>query len=241
MQGKGSGQDGSWRYGKVGKVTVRNDMDISKMTPQQRAELKAQLEAEERAEKQKREDDVNSYKELTAEFCHKTLDKMVELSSLMRQRKDEVFSDVESLIELKEKLFNAKVDRHSNSFTADGITVSLGRRTNDGWDDTVEVGISKVKEFLSTLAKDDDSSKLFTAVMQLLSKDRKGNLKASSMLQLEKYAAEWNDPLFSEGVAIIRNAYSPVETCDFISVSYKDQDGKVHAIPLSLAAMTRED
>ncbi len=155
-------------------------MDISKMTPQQRAELKAQLEAEERAEKQKREDDVNSYKELTAEFCHKTLDKMVALSSLMRQRKDEVFSDVESLIELKEKLFNAKVDRHSNSFTSDGITVSLGRRTNDGWDDTVEVGISKVKEFLSTLAKDDDSSKLFTAVMQLLSKDRKGNLKASS-------------------------------------------------------------
>lgn len=77
--------------------------------------------------------------------------------------------------------------------------------------------------------------------MQLLSKDRKGNLKASSMLQLEKYAAEWNDPLFSEGVAIIRNAYAPVETCDFISVSYKDLDGKVHAIPLSLAAMTRED
>lgn len=109
-------------------------MDISKMTPQQRAELKAQLEAEERAEKQKREDDVNSYKELTAEFCHKTLDKMVALSSLMRQRKDEVFSDVESLIELKEKLFNAKVDRHSNSFTADGITVSLlaGGRTTAG-------------------------------------------------------------------------------------------------------------
>ena len=211
------------------------------MTSQQRAELKALLEAEERAEKQKREEDINSYKELISEFCHQTKDKMVALSAQMRQRKEEVFNDVAAIIDLKERLFNTKVDRHSNSFTADGITVSLGRRTNDGWDDTVEVGIDKVKEFLATLAKDEDSSKLYKAVMQLLSKDRKGNLKASAMLQLEKYAAEWNDPMFSEGVAIIRDAYSPVETCDFISVTYKDEDGKVHAIPLSLAAMTRED
>ncbi len=216
-------------------------MDISKMTSQQRAELKALLEAEERAEKQKREEDINSYKELISEFCHQTKDKMVALSAQMRQRKEEVFNDVAAIIDLKERLFNTKVDRHSNSFTADGITVSLGRRTNDGWDDTVEVGIDKVKEFLATLAKDEDSSKLYKAVMQLLSKDRKGNLKASAMLQLEKYAAEWNNPMFSEGVAIIRDAYSPVETCDFISVTYKDEDGKVHAIPLSLAAMARED
>lgn len=216
-------------------------MDISKMTAAQRAELKAQLEAQERAEKQKREDDVNAYKDLVAGFCHRTKERMLALSGQMRQHKDEVFSEVEAVIQLKEALYDTKVDRHSNSFTADGITVSLGRRTNDGWDDTVEVGISKVKDFLAGLAKDENSGKLYKAVMQLLSKDRKGNLKASALLQLEKYAAEWKDPLFSEGVAIIREAYSPVETCDFISVSYKDENGKVHAIPLSLAAMTRED
>ena len=216
-------------------------MDIANMTPQQRAELKAQLEAQEAAEKQKRLDDTNAYKDLVSGFCHRTKDKLLALSGMMRQHKDEVFNDVASNIQLKEALYNVKVDRHSNSFTADGITVSLGRRTNDGWDDTVEAGIAKVKEFLATLAKDDDSAKLYKAVMQLLSKDRKGNLKASSMLQLERYAAEWNDPLFSEGVQIIREAYRPVETCDFISVTYKDEDGKVHAIPLSLAAMTRED
>lgn len=216
-------------------------MDISNLSPQQRAELKAQLEAQEAAEKQKRLDDTNAYKDLVSGFCHRTKDKLLALSGMMRQHKDEVFNDVASIIQLKEALYNVKVDRHSNSFTADGITVSLGRRTNDGWDDTVEAGIAKVKEFLATLAKDDDSAKLYKAVMQLLSKDRKGNLKASSMLQLERYAAEWNDPLFSEGVQIIREAYRPVETCDFISVTYKDEDGKAHAIPLSLAAMTRED
>lgn len=216
-------------------------MDITKMSAAERAELKAQLEATEAAEKQKRLDDVNAYKDLVSGFCHRTKDKMLALSGLMRQHKDEVFRDVEAVIQLKEALYNTKLDRHSNSFTADGITVTLGRRTNDGWDDTVEVGIAKVKEFLAGLAKDDNSSKLYTAVMQLLAKDAKGNLKASALLQLEKYAAKWNDPEFTEGVEIIRNSYEPVETCDFISVSYKDKEGKSHAIPLSLAAMTRED
>lgn len=215
-------------------------MDISKMTPAERASLKAQLEAQEAAEKQKRLDDTNAYKELVSGFCHRTKDKLLALSGVMRRHKDEVFAEVEAVIKLKEALYNTKVDRHSNTFTADGITVTLGRRTVDGWDDTVDAGIAKVKEFLSTLAKDDDSAKLYQAVMQLLAKDRKGNLKASAMLQLERYAAEWNRPLFSEGVSIIRDAYRPVETCDFISVSYKDEDGKTHAIPLSLAAMERE-
>lgn len=211
------------------------------MTQQQRAELKAQLEAQEAAEKQKRTDDINAYKELVGEFCRTTKDRLMALSAEMRRHKDDVFKSVEDIIQMKESLFRTKIDRHSNSFSADGITVSLGRRTNDGWDDTVEVGIAKVKDFLSTLAKDDNSAKLYKAVMQLLSKDKKGNLKASAMLQLEKYAAEWNNPEFTEGVEIIRDSYKPVETCDFISVTYKDDEGKVHAIPLSLAAMSKED
>ncbi len=212
------------------------------MTAAERAELKAQLEAQERAEKQKREDDINAYKDLVSEFCRKTKDDMMELSAEMRRRKDKVFGNVTAIIDMKEALFKTKVNRHSNSFTSeDGITVSLGRRTVDGWDDTVEAGIEKVKEFLATLAKDDNSAKLYEVVMRLLTKDRKGNLKASAMLQLEQYAAKWNEPLFTEGVEIIRNSYHPRETCDYISVTYKDSEGKEHAIPLSLAAMTRDD
>ena len=137
------------------------------MSPQQRAELKAQLEAQERAEKQKREDDVNAYKDLVSGFCHRTKDRLLALSGQMRQHKDEVFRDVEAVIQLKETLYNTKLDRHSNSFTADGITVTLGRRTNDGWDDTVEVGIAKVKEFLALLAKDAASTEIYTIAYTL--------------------------------------------------------------------------
>lgn len=214
-------------------------MDISKMTSAERAELKAQLEAEERAEKQKRENDVAAYKNSVDEFCRGKFARLQALSDEMRRLKEEIFSDAETLITLKEELFRTKCDRRSDTFTtSDGrITISLGNRTNDGWDNTVEVGIAKVKEYLQSLAKDEDGAKMFEVVMKLLAKDRKGNLRAGAMIQLEQHARRFGDPLFIEGVEIIRQSYRPVDSCQFVSASWKDDHGLRHTLPLSLAAM----
>lgn len=214
-------------------------MDISKMTSAERAELMAQLEAEERAEKQKRENDVAAYKNSVDEFCRGKFARLQALSDEMRRLKEEIFNDAETLITLKEELFKTKCDRRSDTFTtSDGrITISLGNRTNDGWDNTVEVGIAKVKEYLQSLAKDEDGAKMFEVVMKLLAKDRKGNLRAGAMIQLEQHARRFGDPLFIEGVEIIRQSYRPVESCQFVSASWKDDHGIRHTLPLSLAAM----
>lgn len=214
-------------------------MDITKMTSAERAALKAQLEAEERAEKQKRENDIAAYKNSVDEFCRGKFARLQALSNEMRRLKEEIFNDAETLITLKEELFKTKCDRRSDTFTtSDGrITISLGNRTNDGWDNTVEVGIAKVKEYLQSLAKDEDGAKMFEVVMKLLAKDRKGNLRAGAMIQLEQHARRFGDPLFIEGVEIIRQSYRPVDSCQFVSASWKDDHGIRHTLPLSLAAM----
>ena len=207
-------------------------MDITKMTAAQRAELKAQLEAEERAEKQKREESIAAYKSSVDEFCRSKFSRLQALSEEMRRLKEEVFGDAETLIALKDELFRTKSDRHSNQFTtSDGkITVALGYRTNDGW-------VDKVKTFIKSLAKDEDSAALTEMVMNLLAKDRKGNLKASRVLQLREIARKSGYPQLIEATDIIQNAYRPVDTCQFISVSYKDDKGVKQTLPLSLAAM----
>lgn len=221
------------------KKNQQTTMDITKMTAAERAELKAQLEAEERAEKQKREEDVAAYKSAVDEFCRLKFSRLKAMSEEMRRLKDEVFAEAETLIRLKEELFKTKSDRHSDQFTtSDGrITLALGNRTNDGWDDTVEVGVAKVKEFIKSLAKDDDSAALTEMVMSLLAKDRKGNLKASRVLQLREIARKSGYPALIEATDIIQGAYRPEETCQFISASWKDERGVKHTLPLSMAAM----
>lgn len=214
-------------------------MDITKMSAAQRAELKAQLEAEERAEKQKREDDIAAYKKAVDDFCREKFTRLRTLSEQMRRMKEEVFADAEALIALKDELFATKSDRRSNQFTTSdgGITVALGSRTNDGWDDTVNAGVDKVRTFIKSLAKDEDSAALAEMVMNLLARDRKGNLKASRVLQLRDIARKSGYPELIEATDIIQSAYRPVESCQFISVSFKDDRGVKQSLPLSLAAM----
>lgn len=217
-------------------------MDIKNLTAEQRAALKAQIEAEERAESQKRQDSIDAYKSMVDEFCADTFSRMQKVSELMRIEKERVFSAAELLIEQKEALFKTKQDRHSNQFTtADGkVTVALGYRTNDGWDDTVNEGIAKVKEYLESLAATEEGAKAVNIILKLLAKDKKGNLRASSMIQLEQEAAKNGNPLFVEGVQIIRDAYRPDDSCQFISVSYKDENGVRHNLPLSLSSVNRK-
>lgn len=217
-------------------------MDITKMTAAERAELKAQLEAEERAEKQKREDDIQAYRDSVDAFCRTTFERLRVISDQMQGAKNTTFADAAALISLKEDLYKTKVDRHSNTFTSsDGSkTVALGYRTNDSWDDTVNAGVAKVKSFIASLAKDDDSAALAEMVMNLLAKDRKGNLKASRVLQLRQIAEKSGYPELLEATDIIQSAYKPVDTCQFISVAYKDEQGVKKVLPLSLAAMEQQ-
>lgn len=214
-------------------------MDISNMTAAERAALREQLAAQERADSQKRQESIDAYKQMVDEFCADSFERMKKISELLRAEKERVFAAADLLIEQKEALFKTKSDRHSNQFTtSDGkVTVALGYRTTDGWDDTVNEGIAKVKEYLSSLAATEEGAKAVNIILKLLAKDKKGNMKASSMIQLEQEAAKNGNPLFVEGVQIIRDAYRPVDSCQFISVSYKDDNGVKHVLPLSLAAM----
>lgn len=216
-------------------------MDITKLTAEQRAELKAQLEAEERAEKQKRQDDIDAYKQSVDEFVRTTFERMKKVSELMREEKNTAFTAADTIIAFKDELYDTKTDRHSNSFTSsDGmISITLGRRTNDGWDDTVNVGVQKVHDFFKSMARDEEMAALTEMVMSLLARDKKGNLKASRVLQLREVARKSGYSDLMEAVDIIQQAYKPVESVEFISVQYKDENGVKQTLPLSLASMEK--
>lgn len=216
-------------------------MDLNDLTPAQRAELKAQLEAAERAEKQKRQDDIDAYKQSVDEFVRTTFERMKGVSEMMRREKDSVFTAADTLISLKDELYDTKTDRHSNSFTSsDGmVSIILGKRTNDAWDDTVNVGIKKVNDFFKSMARDEEMAALTEMVMSLLARDKKGNLKASRVLQLREVARKSGYSDLMEAVDIIQQAYKPVESVEFISVQYKDENGVKQTLPLSLASMEK--
>jgi hypothetical protein len=214
-------------------------MDLSKLSKEEKDKLFADLKAEKQFEEKQKVQNREAYKQLKDETIRQVFGGLQRLSGTMLMAKEGAFKVFEQIIIIKDDLFNSKSNRQSDTFTTeDGmISIRLGNRIYEGWDDTAEVGVEKVKRYLKTLAKDEESGNLVDTVMRLLSKDRKGNLKANKVLELEQLAMKSRNEDFIEVIQIIRAAYRPVPSCQFIEVRYKDEKGNEISLPLSMSAI----
>ena len=201
-----------------------------------------------RAEKAKREaeerhaQEVKIYKQLVNEAVNDTVPEAQDVSRILEQRKAGIFERFHSIIAMKEELYKgsksmAKEGRFTDSFTnkAGTARVTLGFNTNDAYDDTYTAGVEKVKEYIQSLASDDKSRQLAEMVNTLLmERSKAGQLKAQNVLRLENMANESGDSTFIEGMKIIRDAYRPERTKQFVKVEVKDASGKFQTISLNM-------
>lgn len=213
-------------------------MDIKNLSPEDRAKLKRQLEAEEKEAKKKLDETRLTYKVLVDEIVTGMFKRLHDLSLTIIEEKAYVFSSFAEILAMKADIYGIKEDQQSHTFTsADGrFGIKLGYRVIDNYDDTKSAGVGKVQKFLGTLSKDENSALLLQTVMGLLKSDDKGNLKPSRVLELEKMANKSGDADFLDGIRIIKESYHPVRTCQFVTVSYKDENGVEKVLPLSMSA-----
>ncbi len=209
---------------------------IGAMTPQQRKELLSQLKKQQEEDRKRYEDDIEEYKKLTSEAvedCFPTLSTVSETLASVKKRVRGTFT---AAMEIKAKIYGDKEGQQSHTFmSADGFKrIKIGYNVTDNYDDTAEVGIAKVREYLASLAKDEKGAILVDAVLKLLAKDSKGTLKASRVLQLQQMADRSGDESFIEGVRIIRDAYKPIESKSYIRAEYKNSIGAWVSVPLSM-------
>ena len=197
--------------------------------------FKAQKAQEE--EEAKRKADRQAYAELVDETVNKSMDALLRLSNTLSEVKTAVWNAFDDIKTMKADLFKKKESQFSHTFlTQDGTCrIILGVNTIDAYADTAEDGVAMVREYITSLAKDSESEALVEAVLSLLAKDKKGTLKASRVLQLEKLADKSGNERFKEGVRIIKEAYRPQTTAKYIRAEMKNQEtGKWESVPLGI-------
>jgi hypothetical protein len=218
-------------------------IDINTLTPEEKQALLQQLSPEElKASLAAKENETaanrKAYKESVNEAIPKFFDQLFYLSTGLSDLKLMIFQGLKILLDMKAEVYNVKQGQQSHTFTDDaGNSLIFGYRVIDGWDDTVNAGIDKMKEVIDSFSKDENSAKLVSTINKLLKKDAKGNLKSSRVLELRQLAGEFNDEKFTDAVGIIQDAYKPVRSAFFIEAYYTDAQGKKHGIPLSLTAV----
>ena len=221
---------------------MENQNKVSvEMTEEQRAAFELFQKEQERkaaAEKAKRMRD--EYASLVDKEVRDAIPELISLSGSIATAKKAVYENFKAIIDLKEEIFRLRkgedLDVKSHTFTnAKGdMRITLGVYQIDNYRDTAEEGIAIVKEYISGLARDEQSEALVKMVLKLLAKDAKGTLKASRVIQLRRLADETHDDRFIEGVKIIEEAYAPTPSKDYVKAEIKGENGEWKNIPLGM-------
>lgn len=209
-------------------------VDLKNLTTEQKKALFEEIKKEEREKEKRKAEARETYKNLVAETVERNFKKLEGVSEILSQVKKAVYEDFKTALEMKAELFGVKENQQTHTFTtAEGLTITIGHRVTDNFDDTVHAGIEKVKGYISKVTA-GEKAELEELINLLLKKDKNGNLKASRVLELERIAEKINDEELKDGVQIIKEAYKPTKTSTFIEAYYKDEQGKKVYLPLSI-------
>lgn len=211
------------------------------MTAGQAAAFKAFQEAEERKAAQEKAKQMRAdYVTMVDNEIESAIPVLWELSEDIKTVKQKVYDNFRTILDLKAEMFRLskgkEIDVKSNTFTNSrgDMRITLGAYMLDNYLDTAEDGVAIVKEYISSLAKDDESQALVNMVLKLLAKDAKGTLKAQRIIQLRKIADESGNERFIEGVKIIEDAYKPIPSKTFVQAQVKNSMGAWENIPLGM-------
>ena len=107
-------------------------MNLDNLTKEQKAELRRQLEAEDKAERARVQQERENYKAIVDSWVEETMKKLQNVSSILMDTKSDIFSSSSTIIQMKNELFNVKSDRKSDTLsTSDGSkTIRIGNRIN---------------------------------------------------------------------------------------------------------------
>ena len=128
----------------------------------------------------------DNYSELSEAFIKRTIKKLTPLSQKISEKKAEVLDEFSALQKVKAELLglNDRDMPKSHTFTnkAGTMRVTVGTYETDGYDDSVEEGITIVKEYIESLAKDKNSAQLVKMVMGLLARSASGPVMAPGII-----------------------------------------------------------
>lgn len=211
------------------------------MTPEERAEyeeFRAQKarEREEAARKAQREE----YARLVDDEVAAAVAQLQDLSEQMTTIKKTIFDNFDTIIRMKREVMSLckPNGQYTHTFTSSDsrCRITLGNRMVDDYRDTVEDGIAMVKDYITSLAKDEDSAQLVGLIMSLLERNKSGALQPSRVIRLRQLADKRQDPRLLEGVKIIEDSYQPYASSTFVQAEIKGATGWM-TIPLNISAV----
>lgn len=200
-------------------MNTQTPVNLNDLTPEQKKQLLQEAKEDLKVQKVKKAENYNAFKELSAEFVSRNISPLLDLHTLNEKAILSLFQDFEPVLAIRKELYG---DKHQDSYTStlpDGSqSITIGHNVIISFDGTESEGVQKIKEYLATLASDDDNAKKLSASLNLLLKPngKTGMLKPNVVLQLNALRDQYNDENFDEGIEIIEKAQIFTRTTQYV-------------------------
>ncbi len=215
---------------------MEQENKMVEITEEQLAEFQRLKEQEQaRAEEQRAKNEREDFRRLSEQAVSETFGELKAANEALKRAKMRVLSTFSSLLELKISLIGGK-EQGQHTFRNEECDqrITIGKYKKVSYDATADSGIALIEESLASMADGEKSQKLVRIILDLLSRDGRGQLQAENVIQLDKYVEMVADPRFARGVTIIKEAFLAEWTRVFIRAEEKDEKGKWVNVPLSM-------
>ncbi len=205
-------------------------MNVKDLTPEERAKLMKELAEQQSAEKEQKKANKKAYKSLSQDFVNKNIALLIMHQQATEKIITDLFEEYKTIAELKQEAYGIREqDSHTNTLADGSASITIGRNVTIKFDGTESAGVEKIKDFITSLAGDNDNEqKLIKMVNTFLKPNAKtGMLNPAKIIELSKLREEFNDERFNEGLDDIFNAQIRSQNSMYVcGYQYQDVDGK---------------
>ena len=199
-------------------------INIKQLSAEDRKALKKELAQEDKAEKQKKQGDIATLKELQNTFLDQNIDLLVNRQGEMETLVNDLFTNFSDILALKGQVYGLdRLDQDSHTITNPEGTASItiGQNINITFDGSEAAGVQKIMNYLNAISGDEnneDMKKMSETVKLLLKPSLKTKmLNPAKIIQLNAMRGTYNSPEFDEGMDIIINAQLRQKGSSYVS------------------------
>lgn len=195
---------------------TKDTFDISKMSDEQKKQMRLELQKEERDAKAKKQLEVTTLKELSSNFLNENIDGLVERQKEQEALVAAIFENFDNILKLKGQVYGLeRLEQDSHTITnADGsASITIGFNVGITFDGSETAGVQKIMNYLTAISsnkeneENENMKKMAETVKLLLKPSMKTKmLNPAKIIQLNAMRGTYNSPEFDEGMDIIVNA-----------------------------------
>ncbi len=197
-------------------------INLSDLSPEERRNLLKEAKELEKQEKQQRNDNIATFKELSEDYVNRNIDPLVHHHEITGSLIEKLWKDYETIQELKSSVYGVKIneqDSHTSTLEDGSASITIGYNVSIGFDGTENAGVEKIKEFINSLSTDEENNKKLTAAVNTFLKpnSKTGMLNPAKIIELSKLSSEFSDNRFDDGLEIIFKAQQRRQNSMYVS------------------------